>query len=127
MGFQKILIVDDEAGIVNIVKLRLEANDYCVVTAYDGEEALEKTSQEMPDLIVLDLMLPKMDGYMICSLLKKNARYAAIPIILFSARSTEADKALGMKVGADAYITKPVDMDVLLAKIEELLAKKADA
>jgi len=121
MESQKILIVDDEAGIVNIVKARLEANNYRVVTAYDGEEALEKTSQETPDLILLDLMLPKIDGYMICSLLKKDARYASIPIILFSARSTEADKALGMKVGANAYITKPVNMDSLLAKIDELL------
>ena len=124
MESQKILIVDDEAGIVNIVKVRLEANSYRVVAAYDGEEALEKTSQETPDLILLDLMLPKIDGYMICSLLKKDARYASIPIILFSARSTEADKALGMKVGANAYITKPVNMDSLLAKIDELLPRK---
>ena len=73
-------------------------------------------------MIILDLMLPKLDGYMVCSLLKKNSRFEIIPIILFSARTSPADIALGEKVGANAYITKPVDMDVLLEKVESLVS-----
>ena len=120
---KKILIVDDEVGIVNIVASRLQAKQYQVVAAYDGEEALQKTAQENPDLIILDLMLPKIDGYMVCSLLKKNSRSSNTPIILFSARSSKDDIALGKKVGADAYVTKPVDMDFLLEKVENLLLR----
>ncbi len=118
---KKILVVDDEAQLVEMIKMRLEANGYEVISAYDGQEALEKAKKEGPDLIILDLMLPKLDGYKVCALLKKDARYAKIPIIIFTARAQEEDRKLEEEIGADAYITKPFEPQALLAKIQELL------
>ena len=120
---KKILIVDDEKQMVEMMKMRLEANNYGVITAYDGQDGLDKAKKETPDLIILDLMLPKMDGYKVCGLLKHDARYSKIPIILFTARAQEEDKAMGKDVGADAYITKPFDPGTLLNKIKELLVE----
>ncbi len=119
----KILMVDDEVQLVTMIQMRLEANGYEVITANDGEEGLEKAKNENPDLIMLDVMMPKMDGYKVCGLLKNDTRYSKIPIILFSARAQQDDKDVGSEVGADAYITKPFEPPVLLAKIEELLNK----
>ena len=118
---KKILVVDDETDLVSVVKMRLEANNYLVLTAFDGQEALEKARKEKPDLIILDLMLPKMDGYKVCGLLKADTRYNKIPIIMFTARAEESDEKLGFEVGADAYITKPFEAETLLGKIKELL------
>ena len=118
---KRILIVDDEDGIVKLVKMYLEHHHYEVITASDGQEGLDKAKNEKPDLIVLDLMLPKMDGYKVCGLLKRDARYAKIPVILFTAKAQEKDVKLGEEVGADAYITKPYEPEILLAKIKELL------
>jgi len=123
MTKKKILLVDDETQLVELIKMRLTREDYDVLTAYDGEEALQKARHGNPDLIILDIMLPKMDGYMICSLLKRDRRFYKIPVILFTARSQEEDIKLGKKVGADAYITKPYEAQVLLDKISELLGK----
>ena len=117
-----ILIVDDEKDLVSMVKLRLEAAGYDTIEAYDGQEALTKAQNKNPDLIILDLMLPKMDGYKVCRMLKFDSRYKSIPIILFTARVQDSDKSLGQEVGADAYISKPFEAEVLLAKIKELLA-----
>ncbi len=121
MGKKRILIVEDEAQLVNLLKMRLEANDYEVITAYDGQEGLDKARKEKLDLIILDLMLPRMDGYKVCGLLKRDTRYAGVPIIMFTARAQEEDIKLGKEVGADAYITKPFEPQVLLEKIKELL------
>ncbi len=118
---KKILVVDDETQLVDMIKIRLEANNYLVLTAYDGQEALEKAYKEKPDLIILDLMLPKMDGYKVCRMLKFNKKYKKIPIILFTARAQESDKKMGEEVGADAYITKPFEPEELIAKIKALL------
>jgi DNA-binding response OmpR family regulator len=123
MTKKKILLVDDETQLVELVKMRLSKEDYEVITAFDGEEALHKARHSLPDLIILDIMLPKLDGYMICSLLKRDIRFSKIPVILFTARSQEEDIKLGTKVGADAYITKPYEARVLLEKISELLGK----
>ena len=120
---KKILLVEDEKDMVYAVSLRLEAAGYEVITAVDGQEALNKARHEKPDLIVLDLMLPKIDGYKVCRMLKYDEKYKRIPIIMFSARAQESDKKLGSEVGADAYITKPFEPKVLLAKISDLLAK----
>jgi len=120
---KKILIVDDEAQLVEMMKMRLEATNYDVVTAYDGQEGFDKARNEKPDLIILDLMLPKMDGYKVCGLLKKDTRYSKIPIIMFTARAQEEDKKLGEEMGAEAYITKPFEANTLLAKIKELLGE----
>lgn len=118
---KKILIVDDEPQLVDMIKMRLEASHYVVITSIDGQDGLDKAKKENPDLIILDLMLPKIDGYEICGLLKKDTKYAHIPIIMFTARAQEEDKQLGEEVGADAYITKPFEPKALLNKIEELL------
>ncbi|NQT06758.1 MAG: response regulator [Candidatus Omnitrophica bacterium] len=122
MDKKKILLVDDEKDLVETLTYRLEANNYVVVPAYDGQEGLDKARKDNPDLIVLDLMLPKMDGYKVCALLKRDARFGKIPIILFTARAQDSDKRMGEEAGADAYITKPFEPQVLLSKIEELLA-----
>ena len=121
---KRILVVDDETQMVDMVKMRLEANDYLVLTAYDGQEALEKARKEKPDLIILDLMLPKMDGYKVCGLLKGDAKFVKIPIIMFSAKAQKKDIKLGEELGADAYISKPFESQVLLGKIKELLEKE---
>lgn len=124
-NMKKILIVEDEDQMVDLLTIRLEANGYEVITAGDGSAGLEKAQKEKPDLMILDLMLPKMDGYKVCGLLKRDARYAKIPIIMFTAKAQEEDRDLGREVGVDAYLTKPFEPEVLLAKIEELLRKTA--
>ena len=119
---KRILIVDDEEGIVKLVKMYLEHHHYKVITAIDGQEGLDRAKTEKPDLIVLDLMLPKINGYTVCELLKKDTKYAKTPIVLFTAKAQEKDIKLGEEVGADAYITKPFEPEVLLSKIEELIS-----
>jgi len=99
MDRKKILVVDDEESLVRIVRLRLEAEQYEVVTAYDGEDALRKAKEDKPDLILLDLMLPKMDGFWVCGLLKKDRRFKNIPVIIFSGRSQEDDINSAKKSG----------------------------
>ncbi len=123
MDKKKILLVEDEKVLMETVTLRLEATGYEVISAYDGFKGLEKAKKEKPDLIILDLMLPKMDGYKVCGLLKADTRYNKIPIIMFTARAQESDKKMGQDVGADAYITKPFEPQLLLEKIRELLKK----
>ena len=121
MAKKRILVVDDEAILVDMVRMRLEANDFEVISAGDGQAGLEKAKKEKPDLIILDLMMPKMDGYKVCALLKKDARYSKIPILIFTAKAQEEDRKMGEEVGADAYITKPFDPETLLSKIKGLL------
>jgi len=118
---KRILIVDDTEEIIKLVKMYLEYHHYEVITAYDGQEGLEKAKTNRPDLIILDLMLPKINGYKVCGLLKRDTKYAKIPIILFTAKTQEKDMKLGEEVGADAYLTKPFEPEVLLAKIKELI------
>lgn len=120
---KKILLVDDEVEIVDMIKIRLEASGYKVLTAYEGSEALDKAHREKPDLIILDLMLPEIDGYKICRMLKSDKKYRPIPIIIFTARAQENDKKLGEEAGADAYIVKPFEPQALLGKIKALLGK----
>ena len=121
MDKKRILVVDDEIELVEMLTIRLEANDYEVFAAYDGQEGLDKARTLKPDLIILDLMLPKLDGYKVCRMLKFDEKYKQIPVILFTARAQESDIKLGKEVGADAYLTKPFEPDILLGKIEELL------
>jgi len=120
---KKILLVDDEKDLVETLAFRLEASDYEVVKAHDGQDGLDKARSVHPDLIILDLMLPKMDGYKVCRMLKFDEKFKKIPIILFTARAQESDKKMGEEVGADVYITKPFEAPVLLAKIKELLGE----
>ena len=120
---KKILIVEDEVELVEMVKMRLEANGYEVIVAYNGEDGLEMAKKENPDIILLDLMLPKMDGYQVCSALKSNKNYSAIPICMFTARAQDSERKKGIDLGADAYITKPFEPPVLIAKIKELIGE----
>jgi DNA-binding response OmpR family regulator len=123
MSKAKLLIVDDESDLVEMLSLRLEANDYQVISASDGQDGLDKARSELPDLIILDVMLPKIDGYKVCRMLKFDEKYKQIPVILFTARTQASDIKLGADVGADAYITKPFEPDILLDKVAQLLKK----
>lgn len=118
---KKILIVDDEVNIVKVLSSRLKFAGYDVEAAYDGQEALDKVEAEKPDLIILDLMLPKIEGYRVCRLLKFDKKYQKIPIIIFTARVEPYEKTLAESVGADAFINKPFDPDALMEKVGELL------
>ncbi len=117
---RKILIIEDQAVIVNILRMRLEANHYEVITAGDGQEGLEKAHQENPDLIILDVMLPKMNGYKVCQLLKADPKYKTIPVIISSGRAPQEIRKVSKEVGADAYIHKPFEGEVLLSKMKGL-------
>jgi len=121
---KKILLVDDEPHIIMMLENRMKHEGYEVITACDGQEALTKAKKEKPDLIILDLMLPKLDGYKVCRMLKFDEKYKHIPIIMLSARAQEADKKMGETVGADGYVTKPFEPQVLLGKVKELLSVK---
>jgi len=121
MSKKRILVVDDEAELVKAIQIRLEQAGYEALIAYDGQEGLEKAKKEKPDLIILDLMLPKMDGYKVCGLLKADTRYNKIPIIILTARAQESDEKLGLEIGAAAFITKPFQHEAVLGKIKELL------
>jgi len=121
---KRILIVEDQAMIVNMLRMRLEANDYEVITAGDGQEGLEKAHKENPSLIILDIMLPKMNGYKVCQLLKSDPKYNTIPIIISSGRTPQEIRKVSKEVGADAYVNKPFQAEALLSKMKELLEKK---
>jgi len=116
-----VLVVDDEADLVRILQFGLEAIGYQVETASDGQEGLKKARELKPDIILLDLMLPKLDGYKVCRLLKFDERYKNIPIIILSARTQEGDQLLAMEMGANRFVTKPYDFAEVLSHIETLL------
>ncbi len=112
---KKILIVDDEKPIVEILKINLMKDGYTVFEAYDGEEAVNKAMATEPDLILLDVMLPKLDGF---SVLKKIREKSSVPILMLTAREEEFDKVLGLELGADDYITKPFSIRELMARVK---------
>lgn len=118
---KKILIADDEADIVEILQFVLESNGYKCITAFDGEEGLKCAKEENPDLIILDVMMPKINGYKVCRLLKFDAKYKDIPVLMITARSREEDKEIGEETGADEYITKPFRVDEVLQKVKRYL------
>jgi two-component system alkaline phosphatase synthesis response regulator PhoP len=120
---KKILVVDDEVDLVETVRFPLEMEGFNVLVSYNGEDALNQARRENPDLIILDLMLPKLDGYKVCRLLKFDEKYKHIPILMLTAKTQEKDKILGKETGADEYITKPFEMDVLMEKVKAYLNK----
>ena len=115
---KKILVVDDETELLKAINILLKTSGYEVVTAQDGQEGLEKAKSLSPDLIVLDILMPKMDGYEVCRLLKFDEKYKSIPIIMLTAKVQDIDKAMGKKVGADDYIAKPFETQDLIDKIK---------
>lgn len=118
---KKILIVDDEQDIVESLKFVLEASDYTCYCAYNGEDGLKLAKEIMPDLIILDVMMPKINGYKISRLLKYDNKYKNIPILMVTARSQEEDKLIGEETGVDEYITKPFDLDEVVKKVDQYL------
>jgi two-component system alkaline phosphatase synthesis response regulator PhoP len=123
MAKGRILVVDDEIYIVHILDFSLGMEGYEVVTALDGEQALEKARAEKPDLIVLDIMMPKLDGYETCKQLKADAGTKDIPVILLSAKGRNVDQKIGFEVGADDYITKPFSPRKLVERINAILGQ----
>ena len=121
---KKILVVDDEPHIVKMVGMRLKAGRYDVVTATDGEEALRKLEDEHPDLVILDVMMPRPDGYEVLRQIKTSPEHRHLPVILLTARGSESDRDVGIRAGADGFITKPYQGRDLLAMVEDLLASK---
>jgi DNA-binding response OmpR family regulator len=117
---QRILLVDDEQAIVEPLRYHLEREGYRVIVAHDGEAALSQARVESPDLIVLDLMLPKLDGWEVCRILRRES---TTPIIMLTARDEETSKVLGLNLGADDYITKPFSFQELLARVRALLRR----
>ena len=123
---QKVLVVDDEPDVASLLALMLKSQGYNVLTAGDGQEALEKARAEKPDLIVLDVMLPKLDGYKVARMLKFDEKFSHIPIIMLTAKIQEKDRKTGLETGADAYVTKPFDTAQLLEKVKEILSEKKE-
>lgn len=119
----RILIVEDEPVLRKGIKAILEKSGYAVILAADGKEGLDIARKESPDLIILDLMMPKLNGYKVCRLLKFDSRYKQIPVIIFTVRAEKKDEEMAYSAGADAYITKTPEPEVLLDKIEKLLKK----
>ncbi len=118
---KKILAVDDELAIIDLLKFNIEKEGYTFISAQDGEEGLQKVIEEKPDLVLLDVMLPKMDGLSICRRIRQEQ--INIPVIMLSARGEEIDKILGLEIGADDYITKPFSTRELIARIKANLRK----
>ena len=116
----KILIVDDEKNIAELIRLYLEKEGYKTVCAYDGNEALSLFNQHNPSMVILDIMLPGMDGWQVCKEIRKNSE---TPIIMLTAKSDTFDKVLGLELGADDYITKPFEAKELLARVKAVLRR----
>jgi DNA-binding response OmpR family regulator len=118
----KILIVDDEPAIIDMLSYNLRRGNYQVVVAWDGEEALQKARLERPDLIILDLMLPRLDGLEVCRTLRRERD---VPIIMLTARDDEIDRVVGLELGADDYVVKPFSMRELIARVKSVLRRTA--
>jgi DNA-binding response OmpR family regulator len=119
---RRILVVDDEPSIVVILTMLLEATGFDVETASDGEQAVDRARRNPPDLILMDVMMPRMDGYEACQVLKADPATCHVPVVMISAKAQEADAVYGRKVGADAYLTKPFEPAAVLAEVQRRLA-----
>ena len=120
---EKILIVEDEKDIVNMLEYNLKKEGFRTISAQDGEDALEYAAREHPDLIILDLLLPGMDGLEVCKEFKKETKTASIPIIMLTAKVQESDRVVGLELGADDYVTKPFSPRELIARIKAVLRR----
>src|SRR5437016_9398301 len=118
---QKILVVDDEPEAVELVEFNLKQAGFSVVSAADGAEALKKARAVLPGLIVLDLMLPEVDGLEVCKMLRRDPATASIPIVMLTAKAAEIDRVLGLELGADDYITKPFSPRELVLRVKKIL------
>lgn len=123
---EKILIVEDEKDIIKMIEYNLKKEGFKVIAARDGEDALDLVLRQCPDLILLDLMLPGIDGLEVCKTLKKDPKTASIPIIMLTAKSQESDKVVGLELGADDYVAKPFSPRELIARIKAVLRRATE-
>ncbi len=123
MSGEKILVVDDEEHIVELIKFNLETNGFKVVFANNGIDALKLAKHEVPQLVLLDLMLPGMDGYDVCREIRRDQSISTMPVIMITAKGEELDKILGLELGADDYITKPFSVRELVARVKAVLRR----
>jgi len=119
---EKILVIDDEKAIADIIKFNLEKEGYIVATAYDGEEGVQAVEKFLPDLVILDIMMPKKDGFQVLKEIRMKYKF---PVIMLTAKEEEVDKVLGLELGADDYITKPFSMRELTARVKANLRRQA--
>ncbi|HXF48367.1 MAG TPA: response regulator transcription factor [Verrucomicrobiae bacterium] len=124
MGQEKLLIVEDEADLSRLLSSSFTREGFLVETAADGEEGVEKTFRFSPDLILLDLLLPKLDGFSVCRYLKSREETKAIPILMLTAKGTEEDKLKGLELGADDYVTKPFSIRELSARVRSIFRRR---
>ena len=120
---KKILIVEDELDLVKLLRYNLEKEGFKVTQTTDGSVALAEIRRDLPDLLILDLMLPGVDGLEVCRQLRRHERYVALPILMLTARGEEADRVVGLEIGADDYVTKPFSMRELIARVRALLRR----
>lgn len=120
---KKILIIEDQSNIIELIRFNLEQAGYQVDYALDGEAGLEQINKNRYDLLILDLMLPKIDGLTLCTMLRKQPETHKMPIIMLTAKSTELDKIVGLEMGADDYVTKPFSVRELIARVKALLRR----
>lgn len=118
---EKILVIEDDASTMRFIEYTLEQEGYEVITATDGLEGLRKAQDEHPDLVLLDIMLPGLDGYEVCYQLRQKPETTVLPILMLSAKARQHDKDIGLKVGADDYLVKPADGSEIVARIKTLL------
>ena len=121
----KILVIEDDPSAARLMVYALELEGFQVIAATDGLDGLKQAKEEEPDLIILDVMLPGLDGFEVCDRLRADSTTAQLPILILSAKAHEKDKLTGEQVGADQYIVKPADMDVVLAAVENMLNKES--
>ncbi len=127
MAQKKILVIEDEDDMRALLSLTLAMSGYQVFVASDGPQGMDEVAANVPHLIILDLMLPTIGGYEVCARLKSDQRFCMIPILMFTARVSEVDRFMGLQCGADDYLPKPFDEDVLLAKVQQLLEGHSNA
>lgn len=125
MSKEKIIVVDDEVHIQELIKFNLEKNEYKVICTGDGKEVVKLAKEELPDLVLLDVMLPGLDGYEVCKEIRKDNTISSIPIIMITAKCEEFDKVIGLELGADDYITKPFSVRELMARVKAVLRRTA--
>ncbi len=121
MEKKRILVVDDDRGNVKLIEQMLEKNGFDVLSAYDGFDGLNLARQALPDLIILDILMPKIDGFNVCRMLKFDEKYKSIPIIMLTMKAQPEDKVIGSEVSADFYMIKPVNREELLSEVDKLL------
>jgi DNA-binding response OmpR family regulator len=124
MDNRKIIIVDDDENICELLRLYLEKDGFSTITAFDGEAAVEKAKKENPDLVLLDIMLPKLDGWQVCREIRKESN---VPIIMLTAKGETFDRILGLELGADDYVPKPFDTKEVIARIRAVLRRSTDS